>query len=79
MAKVKIWQIKQNALYLSVNVLCTKVVIGGTIFMSPTGDGTAILRGHLRPRESPAACSAKVVPLFVSHFTTLSIGLDPGI
>ena len=34
------------ALYLSVNVFSTKVLIGETIFTSPTGDGTAILRGH---------------------------------
>ena len=32
--------------YLSVNVFSTKVLIGDTIFTSPTGDGTAILRGH---------------------------------
>ena len=32
--------------YLSVNVFSTKVIIGDTIFTSPTGDGTAILRGH---------------------------------
>ena len=37
---------KKKALYLSVNVLSTKVLIGDTIFTSPTGDGTAILRGH---------------------------------
>ena len=33
----------KKALYLSVNV---KVLIGDTIFTSPSGDGTAILRGH---------------------------------
>ena len=32
--------------YLSVNVFSTKVLIGDTIFTSPNGDGTAILRGH---------------------------------
>ena len=37
---------KKNALYLSVNVFSTKVLIGDTILTSPTGDGTAILRGH---------------------------------
>ena len=36
----------KKALYLSVNVFSTKVLIGDTIFTSPTGDGTAILRGH---------------------------------
>ena len=37
---------KKDALYLSVNVFSTKVQIGDTILTSPTGDGTAILRGH---------------------------------
>ena len=37
---------KKKALYLSVNEFNTKVLIGDTIFTSPTGDGTAILRGH---------------------------------
>ena len=32
--------------YLSVNVFSTKVLMEDTIFTSPTGDGTAILRGH---------------------------------
>ena len=36
----------KNALYSSVNVFSTKVLIGDTIFTSPTGDGTTILRGH---------------------------------
>ena len=39
---------KNNALYLSVNVFSTKVLTGDTNFTSPTGDGTAILRGHPR-------------------------------
>ena len=38
----------KNAPYLSVKVFSTKVLIGDTIFTSPTGDGTAILRGHPR-------------------------------
>ena len=36
-----------KALYLSDNVFRTKVLIGETTFTSSTGDGTAILRGHL--------------------------------
>ena len=36
----------KNALYLSVNVFSTKVLIGTLYFTSPNGDGTAILRGH---------------------------------
>ena len=49
-SKFKIWEhpcVKKNALYLSVNVLSTKVLIVDTIFTSPNGDGTTILRGHL--------------------------------
>ena len=37
---------EKNALDLSVDVLSTIVLIGETIFTSPAGDGTAILRGH---------------------------------
>ena len=37
---------KKNALYSSVNVFSRKVLIGDTIFTSPTGDRTAILCGH---------------------------------
>ena len=38
---------RKKELYLSVLVFSTKVIIiGDTIFMSPTGDGIAILRGH---------------------------------
>ena len=33
-------------LYLSVNVFSTKVLIENSILTSPTGDGTAILRGQ---------------------------------
>ena len=37
---------KKKEIYLSIDVFSTKVLIGDTIFTSPTGDGTAILRGH---------------------------------
>ena len=37
---------KKNVLKLSVNVFSTKVLTGDTILTSPTGDETAILRGH---------------------------------
>lgn len=38
-----------KALFLTVKVFSTKVLIGDNIFKSPTGDGngTTILRGHL--------------------------------
>ena len=38
---------KKIALFLGVNVFSRKVLIGDTIFTSPCGDGTAILRKHL--------------------------------
>ena len=37
---------KKKQLYFSVNVLSKKVLLEDTILTSPTGDGTAILRGH---------------------------------
>ena len=47
---------KKNALYLSVKVFSPKILIGDTIFKSPTGDGTAILRGYPSHAEvSPVA------------------------
>ena len=53
--------------YLSVNVFSTKVLIGNTIFTSPNGDGTGILRGH--------PSHAKVSPLAVQreylHFSVI--------
>ena len=57
---------EKNALYFSVKVFSTKVLIGDTIFKSPTGDRNAILRGH--PSHAKA-----------SYFKTLSIGPAPGI
>ena len=69
---------KKNTLFFSVNVFSTKVVIGGTIFTSPSGDGTASTWSS-EPREGPAVCSAKAVPSFLSYFKTLSIGSVPGI
>ena len=50
----------------------TKVLIGGTIFTSPSGDGTAICTWSSEPREGLAACSAKEVLSFLSHFKTRS-------
>ena len=58
-----------KVLSLSINVFSTKVIIEDTIFTSPSGDGTAILRGH----QSHAKV-AKGVPSFLSYFKTLSIG-----
>ena len=70
---------KKNALFLSVNVFSTKVLIGDTIFTSPTGDGTAISTWSSEPREGAAVSTAKAVTSFLSYFKTLSIGPAPGI
>ena len=56
-----------------------KVLIGDTIFMSPTGEGTPIIHGHQEPREGLPVCRAKEVPSFLSYFKTLSTGPAPGI
>ena len=53
---------------MSVNVFSTKVLIGDAFFTSPTGDGTAILRGHLRHAKVQPLCSGKGVPSFFSYF-----------
>ena len=42
-AKYQVAQTKKKTLYLRVNVFCMEVLIGDTIFMSPTGDRLAIL------------------------------------
>ena len=39
-------KLEEMRFYLSVNVFSMKLLIGDTIFTSPTEDGTAILRGH---------------------------------
>ena len=57
----------KKALYLSLKVFSTKVLIGD-IFTSPS-----------EPREDLTACSAKGVPSFLSYLRTLSIGPAPGI
>ena len=71
---------EKNALCLNVNVFSTKVLRRGTIFTSPAGDRTAILRGQrtTEPREGPAACSAKGVPSFLSYFQDPEYWSGPG-
>ena len=71
--------IKKNALYLSVNVFSTKVLIGTLYFTSPNGDGTAILRGHpSHAKVQPPAGQRKYLHFSVI-FKTLSIGPAAGI
>ena len=57
----------------------SKVLIGDTIFTSPTGDGTVILRGHSSHERRSRHLQSKAVRSFVSYFKTLSIGPAPGI
>ena len=57
---------KKNALYFSVNVLSTKVLIGDTIFYSPYWRGDRHFTWSSEPRKGVAACSTKVVPSFLS-------------
>ena len=58
---------------MSGSVFSTKVRIGYTIFMSPTGDGTGILRVH-RPNHAKALpfCRTKAVPSFLGVSGVLS-------
>ena len=74
---VRMW--KKNALYLSVNVFSTKVLIGDTIFYVSYWRRDRHFTWSSEPREGLAACSTKVVPSFLSYFKTLNIGLAPGI
>ena len=61
---------KKDALYLSVNVVTTKVLIGDTIFTSPNGDRTSILQDHLN--------HMKVYPLAgKSQYLHFSVVLRP--
>ena len=58
---------KKCTFFLSVNVFSTKVLIGDTVFTSPNGDGTAILRGHpSRAKVSPLAVQRKYL-----HFSVI--------
>ena len=49
----------KNALYLSVNVFRTKVLIGTLYFTSPNGDGTAILRVVIRATRRSSRLQGK--------------------
>ena len=64
---------REKVLYLCSSVFSTKVGIGDSIFTSPTGDGTAILRGH-RPNHAKALpfCRTKAVPSLLGVSGVLS-------
>jgi len=72
---------EKNALFLSVNAFRTKVLIRDTIFTSPTGNGTVILRvnpSHVKVQ--PLAVQREyTIAKVPSYFKTLSIRLTWGI
>ena len=71
--------LKKQALYLSVNVFSTKVLIGGTFLDVSNWTRDRHFTWSYEPREGPAACSAKGVSSFLSYFKTLTIVPTPGI
>ena len=66
--------LQEKSTFFSVNVFSKKVLIGYTIFTSPSRDGTSISTGSSKPREGAAVCSAKAVPSFLSYLKNLRIG-----
>ena len=54
--------------FVTITVKSTKVLIGDTIFTSPNGRDRHFTWSS-EPREGLAACSAKEVPSFLSHFS----------
>ena len=71
--------LKKKALYLSVNVFSTKVLIRDTIFYVSNWRRDRHFTWSSQPREGLACCSAKGVPSFLGYFKTVSIGPAPGI
>ena len=57
----------KNVLYLNFSVFRTLVPIEDTIFTSPTGVGTAILRGHPSYTKVFIFFRAKAVPSLLSY------------
>ena len=68
---------KKNALYLTVNLFSTKVLIGDTIFYVYYWRQDRHATWSSEPREGLASCSAKGLPSFLSYFKTLSVGPAP--
>ena len=60
-------QLLKVACFKNVNVFSTNVLIGDTIFTSPNGDRSAILRGHpSHAKVSPLAVQRKYL-----HFSVI--------
>ena len=75
----QIYSKTKNALYLSVSVFSTKVLIGDTIFYVSSWRQDCHFTWSSEPREGLTVCMAMTAPSFLSHFKTLSIGPIPGI
>ena len=43
--------VERKSTFVECVCICSKVLIEETIFTSPSGDGTAILRGHPSPQR----------------------------
>ena len=60
--------------------LARRYQLGTLFFTSPTGDGTAIIRGHpSHAKVQPFAGQREYLSSFLSYFKTLSVGPVPGI
>ena len=71
--------VKKNALYLSVSVFSTKVLIGDFIFYVSNWRRDQHFTWSSEPRDGLVAYTAKEVPSFLSYFKTQSVDPAPGI
>ena len=65
---------EEKALYLSVNLISTKVLIGDTIFYVSYWRRDRYFTWSSEPREGLLVCRARNVPSFLSYFKALSFG-----
>ena len=65
---------EEKALYLSVNLISTKVLIGDTIFYVSYWRRDRHFTWSSEPGEGLLVCRARNVPSFLSYFKTLSFG-----
>ena len=70
---------EKKALYLSVNVFSTKVLIGDAISYVSYWRGERHFTWSSEPRDGLPVCRVKAVPSFLSYFKILNISLVPGI
>ena len=65
---------EEKALYLSVNLISTKVLIWDTIFYVSYWRRDRHFSWSSEPGEGLLVCRARNVPSFLSYFQTLSFG-----